>query len=140
MVYLSSLQLPTVVELQSRRDSEQHWIQRLAKSTADKVLSELANSCPKLMAVVIEVEDDRLVASHSRSNSDGNDGDDDEGNGTNYIMPKYCDATYAFIRAQQIDLYGNMSTVGMAVETHMVKHYEPCSDILDLTGSYASEN
>lgn len=93
------------------------------------------------MAVVIEVEDDRLVASHSRSNSDGNDGDDDdEGNGTNYIMPKYCDATYAFIRAQQIDLYGNLSTVGMAVETHMVKHYEPCSDILDLTGSYASEN
>ena len=103
------------------------------KSTADKVLSELANSCPELMAVVIEIEDDRVVAPRDLD-SDDDDGDDD------WTMPKHEDLTYAFIRSKQTDLYGNTSTVGMAVETHMVKHYEPCSDILDLIGSHTSEH
>lgn len=79
------------------------------------------------MAVVIEVEDDRALMS---------DSDDEDGS----IMPQYEDATYAFIRSKQTDPYGNTSTVGMAVETRMVKHYEPCSDILDLIGSYPSEH
>ena len=121
---------PKSEELRSRRDNEQHWRQRLAKSTADKILSELAGTCPELMVVVIEVEDDRALASESGSDS-GSD---------NKIMPEYEDATYAFIRSKQTDPYGNTSTVGMAVETHMVKHYEPCSDILDPMGVFTSDH
>ena len=137
VVYFSALQLPTAEELRSRRDTEQNWRQRVSKSTADKVLSELANSCPELMAVVIEIEDDRIVAlQESHPGSGGNFDDDDD----NWSMPKHEDATYGFIRSKQTDLYGNTSIVGMAVETCMVKHYEPCSDILDLIGSYPSEH
>jgi hypothetical protein len=141
VVYFSDLALPSAEELRSRRDSQQHWSQRLARSTADKILSELVDSCPELMAVVIEIEDDRVEALResrpdSGSDSDGDLDDDDD----NSIMPRHDDATYAFIRSKQIDPYGNTSIVGMAVEARMVKHYEPCSDILDLIGAYPSEH
>jgi hypothetical protein len=116
VVCRSSFQIPITTELQSKRDNEQHWIQRLAKSTADRILSGLANDCPDLMAIVIEIEDDRPVDVETRR--------------TRYRD----DMTYAYIRSKQIDLYGITTTVGMPVETHMVKHYEPCSDVLDLTG------
>lgn len=139
-MYFSALVLPTPEELRSKRDNEHHWRQRLAKITADKILSELANSCPELMAVVIEFEDDRIVHVALRSDSDGDEDDIDDDDDNNWTMPQHDDATYAFIRSKQIDLYGNTSTVGMAVETHMVKHYEPCSDILDLIGTCASEH
>lgn len=78
------------------------------------------------MAVVIEVDDDRALMS---------DSDDEDG-----TMPQYEDATYALIRSKQTDPYGNTSIVGMAVETRMVKHYEPCSDILDLMGVFTSDH
>ena len=55
-------------------------------------------------------------------------------------MPDYDDTTYASIRSKQTDLHGNPSTVGMAVEMHMLKHYETCSDVLDLIGSRAMEH
>ena len=87
------------------------------------------------MVVVIEIEDDRLTASReSRSelDSEGYFDDDDD----NWTMPKREDATYALIRSKQADLYGNTSTVSMAVGIRMVKHYEPYSDTLDLIGSY----
>lgn len=66
VIYWSYFQIPITTELQSRRDNEQHWIQRLAKSTADRILSELANDCPGLMAIVIEIEDDRPVDLETR--------------------------------------------------------------------------
>ena len=119
LIHMTALHCPSEEELRSRRDNVQHWRQRLVKSTADKVLSELANSCPELMVVVIEIEDDRLVASSSRSALDLDTDNDD----AVWTMPKHEDLTYAFIRSKQTDLYGNTSTVGMAVETHMVKHY-----------------
>jgi hypothetical protein len=131
VVHMTSSHYPDIDELRSRRDSKQDWRQRLAKSTADKILSELADSCPELKAVVIEIEDDRALASESDSDLDSDDGK---------IMPEYKDATYAFIRSKQTDPYGNTSTVGMAVETPMVKHYEPCSDILDLMGVFPSDH
>lgn len=142
VVYFSSLELPSTEELRSRRDNEQHWRQRLARSTGDKILSELANSCPELTAVVIEMEDDRLVASRFESNldSDGDEDENDDDDDTGWTMPKHDDATYAFIRSKQIDLHGITSTVGMAGETPMVKYYEPCSGILNLIGSYTSEH
>jgi len=117
LVHMTSLHYPDIDELRSRRNSEQDWRQRLAKSTADKILSELADSCPEL----------------TESDSDLNS---DDGK----MMPEYKDATYAFIRSKQTDPYGNTSTVGMAVETPMVKHYEPCSDILDLMGVFPSDH
>ena len=129
LVYLNTFRCPSAEELRSRRDNEQNWRQRLAKRTADKILSELANSCPELMAVVIEIED-----------NEPDDDDDNDGGGDGRTMPQNEDVTYAFIRSKQTDLYGNTSTVGMAVETCMVKHYEPYSDILDLIGSHASEH
>lgn len=76
---------------------------------------------------------DRLVA--SRSDEDEDDDDDDDDDDTIWTMPGHDNATYAFIRSKQIDLHGIASTVA----THMVKHYEPCSDILDLIGAYTSE-
>lgn len=53
------------------------------------------------MAVVIEIEDDRTVASRvSRSDS----GDDDDDEDTEWTTPKHENVTYAFIRSKQIDL------------------------------------
>lgn len=76
---------------------------RLVKTTADKILSALAISCPKFTTVVIETRGE-FGALSSRS---------------------------AFLRSKQIDLHGHETVLGMAVEPHMVKHYEPCSDILE---------
>jgi len=121
MVFASTFRLPLTAELCPRRDSVQRWFQRLAKSTADKILSELANNCPDLTAIVIEIKEDR--------GRDPNTG----------RWPESASASYAFIRSKQTDLYGCTAIVGMAVETHMVKHYEPCSDVLDLVGAYPSE-
>jgi hypothetical protein len=115
-VYRSAFEIPMTTELQSKRDSEQHWMQRLAKRTADKILSELANDCPHLMAIVIEIDDDKVVDPETRT------------------MRWPNDLSYAFIRSKQTDLYGITATVGMPVETHMVKHYEPCSNVLHLIG------
>jgi hypothetical protein len=104
MVYLSALEFPSAEELRSKKDNEQLYKQRLAKSTADRLLPELADDCPELTAVVIEVEDNRRFSS-------------DDG-----TIPDYDGTTHAFIRSKQTDPYGNTSIVGMAVETHMVKH------------------
>ena len=77
--------------------------EHLVKRTADKIFSTLASSCPRIKVVVIE--------------SVWNYGRDDR-------------AVRAFLRSKQTDLYGRTTVVGMPVEPHMVKHYEPCSDIL----------
>lgn len=82
----------------------QHLTQRLIKSAADKILSTLATCCPSLNVVVIETAGD-------------------------YKLEAF--AVHAFLRSNQIDLHGQTTVVGMTVEPHMVKHYEPCSNILD---------
>jgi hypothetical protein len=66
--------------------------------------STLAMSCPTLTAVVVK---------------------------TCWCIPKDDYKVYAFLKSKQIDLYGHTTVVGMPVEPHMVKHYEPCSDILE---------
>lgn len=76
----------------------------LVKSTADKIFSTLASACPKLKVVVIET-----AWQYGRDDS----------------------AVRAFLKTRQIDLYGHTTIVGVPVEPHMVKHYEPCSDILE---------
>jgi hypothetical protein len=78
----------------------------VVKKTVDKIFSSLAASCPNLTVVVLKV-DGRTV---QRYEDDG---------------------THPFLRSKQIDLHGQTSVAGMAVEQHMVKHYEPCSEILE---------
>jgi len=78
--------------------------EHLIRETADKVLSTLASDCPRLNVVVIET-----AWQYRRDNH----------------------AVHAFLRSKQTDLYGHTTIVGMPVEPHMVKHYEPCSDILE---------
>jgi hypothetical protein len=48
------------------------------------------------------------------------------------VFETYGDAegTYAFLMLKQIGLNGQMAVVGTPVEPRMVKHYEPCSDVL----------
>lgn len=78
----------------------------LVKRAADKIFSTLASTCPRFVALVIEarcVPESRLCGFQA----------------------------YAFLKSKQTDLYGHTSVVGMAVEPHMVKHYEPCAEILE---------
>lgn len=84
--------------------SAQLEIQGLAKRTADMVFSTLAVNCPAFTVVVIK---------------------------TTQVYPHTNPGTHAFLRSKQIDLYGRSSIVGMSVEPFMVKHCEPCSEILD---------
>lgn len=81
-----------------------HRLEHLVKRTADKILSTLASDCPRLNVVVIEIAWQYGRSDHS---------------------------VHAFLKSKQIDLFGHTSVVGMPVEPHMVKHYEPCSDILE---------
>lgn len=37
----------------------------------------------------------------------------------------------AFMKSKQTDLHGLTTIVDMVVEPHMVKHFEPCSDVLE---------
>jgi hypothetical protein len=39
--------------------------------------------------------------------------------------------SYAFLKSKQIGLDGQVAVVGTPVEPRMVKHYEPCSDVLE---------
>jgi hypothetical protein len=78
--------------------------EHLIKRTADKILSTLASSCPRLKVVVIEAT-------------------------WEYGLADY--AVRAFLKSKQIDLFGHSTVVGMPVEPHMIKHYEPCSDVLE---------
>jgi hypothetical protein len=70
-------------------------------STADKLFSTLATSCPRFTVVVL----------------------DDHG-------PK-SPGTPAFLKSRQIGLNDRRTVVGTPVELGMVKDYEPCSDFLE---------
>lgn len=78
--------------------------EHLVQSAADKIFSTLASRCPRLKVVVIE-------------STWGCDLDDF--------------AVRAFLKSERISLYGYLTAVGMPVEPCMVKHHEPCSEILE---------
>jgi hypothetical protein len=80
--------------------------ERVIERTVDKIFSSLAASCPDLTVVILKV-DGRTVERY-----------DDDG-------------THPFLRSKQIDLHGQTRVVGMAEELHMVKHCEPCAEILE---------
>lgn len=75
--------------------------ERLIDSTADHIFASLATRCPDL----------EVVAFH---------------------MPEFTsqDKPYTFLRSKQTDLRDHETFKGTAVESSMVKHHEPCSDIL----------
>jgi hypothetical protein len=82
-----------------------HKRERVIKKPVDRIFSSLAASCPDLTVVVLKV---------------------------NGILEMSEDTgTHPFLRSKQIDLYGQTRVVGMAEELHMVKHHEPCSEILE---------
>jgi hypothetical protein len=76
-------------------------VQRLIHSTADMLFTTLATSCPRFTVVVL----------------------DDYG-------PK-SPGTLSFLKSKQIGLSDQTTVVGTPVELSMIKHYEPCSDILE---------
>jgi len=76
---------------------------RAIYSIVDKVFTSLAIDCPHLAVIV-------LVTMGKFHQDDGVD---------------------TFMRAKQIDSSGESTFTGMPVEHHMVKHYEPCSEILE---------
>jgi hypothetical protein len=90
---------------QTQETVRAHKGERVVKRTVDKIYSSLAANCPHLTVVVLKV-DGRTVEMWED------------------------DGTHPFLRSKQIDLHGQTNVVGMAVEWHMVKHYEPCSEIL----------
>ena len=82
----------------------------LVKRPADKVFSTLASTCPHFVALVIEA---KCVPETQESGR----------------LRGF--QAFAFMKSKQTDLYGHTSVVRMAIEPHMVKHDEPCAEILE---------
>jgi hypothetical protein len=76
---------------------------RVIKSIVDKAFASLAISCPDLAVIVLA----------TMGNFSADDG------------------THSFLRTKQIDLRGETTFIGMPIGHHMIKHYEPCSEILE---------
>jgi hypothetical protein len=74
------------------------------QNAADTIFSTLASHCPRLKVVVIE--------------STSGSGVDD--------LP-----LRAFLKSEQISMYGQITVFGMPIEPCMAKHHEPCSEILE---------
>jgi len=78
----------------------------MMQQLADGIFNELYESCPKFVALVI---DQRTLDEHC----------------TTVDVPRS-----GFLRARQTDICGRTKAVGVPIEPHMIKHYEPCSEIL----------
>jgi hypothetical protein len=83
-------------------------LQHVLKTVADKIFQALVPTCPKFLAVILDVQGDFLRSAFDQS-----------------YLP------HAFIRSKQIDPAGRSTCVGAPVKPTMVKHYEPCFDLLD---------
>nr|OQO16616.1 hypothetical protein B0A51_14117 [Rachicladosporium sp. CCFEE 5018] len=95
------------IESEERQTIFEAQIRHHAAALASKVFQELGVGCPRLRVVVVEAwempQDD---------------------------TPDYF-ATFAFLRASQTDVYGCTRAVAVEEPLHMIKHHEPCSDILE---------
>lgn len=89
--------------MEKAHKSDMHDMQDLA----NKIFDELAPSCPHLAGLVIDA---RKPGEDCRSRDV---------------------RQFGFLRARQIDLCGRTKTVGIAIEPHMIKHHEPCSEIFE---------
>ena len=83
-------------------------IKTLVKRLADKTFAELLEHCPKLVALVIEAREP------------GDDGFSADRRKT------------GFLRAKQIDLCGRITAHATYTQVHMIKHVEPCSEVLEV--------
>jgi hypothetical protein len=106
MEELNDIESPPRPRFQMPETARAYKRERVIKRTVDKIFSSLAVSCPSLTVVILKV-DGRTV---ERWEDDG---------------------TQSFLRSKQIDLYGQTRVVDMFVEPHMVKHHEPCAEILE---------
>ncbi|OQO00825.1 hypothetical protein B0A48_13512 [Cryoendolithus antarcticus] len=95
------------IESEERQTIFEAQIRHHAVILASKVFQELGAGCPRLRVVVVEAwempQDD---------------------------SPEYF-ATFAFLRASQTDVYGCTRAVAVEEPMHLIKHHEPCSDILE---------
>lgn len=85
---------------------------------ADKVFNALAPSCPRFLALVFEYKGVYRYCYQ--------------------LCGRYCTCDeeeamleLAYLRARQVDLYGQWTVVGVRVEPHMVKHHVPYTDVLE---------
>nr|OQO19521.1 hypothetical protein B0A51_12177 [Rachicladosporium sp. CCFEE 5018] len=85
----------------------QAQVRHLATTLANKIFHELLPACPRLRVVVV----------------DAWEMPQDEAPGHF--------ATFAYLRASQTDVYGCTRAVAVEEPLHMIKHHEPCSDILE---------
>ena len=83
-------------------------IKTLVKRLADKTFAELLEHCPKLVALVIEAREP------------GDDGFSADRRKT------------GFLRAKQTDLYGRITAHAEYIQVRMIKHVEPCSEVLEV--------
>jgi hypothetical protein len=83
-------------------------LQHVLKTVADKIFQALVPTCPKFMAVILDVQGDFDHFAFSKP-----------------YLP------HAFIRSKQTDPAGRFTYAGAPVKATMVKHYEPCFDLLD---------
>ncbi|KAK4541738.1 hypothetical protein LTR36_007447 [Oleoguttula mirabilis] len=74
---------------------------------ADKIFQRLATPCPRFAALVLEVRGD----------------DDDSGS----LRP----LQYGYLRGARTDMYGRTAAVGIPIEVHLIKHHEPCCEVLE---------
>ncbi|KAK5136360.1 hypothetical protein LTR08_003486 [Meristemomyces frigidus] len=74
---------------------------------ANRILGALCDSCPNLNALVIDAR---------RTDQDCSDQDVRQ---------------FGFLRARQTDICGRVTAVGVPIKAHLIKHYEPCSEILE---------
>lgn len=72
-----------------------------SKQVADRIFERLADSCPFLVALVIDASDANSL-----------------------VMPA------GFLRAKQLDLYGKTAHAGVPVRPRELVYHEPCSEIL----------
>lgn len=73
-----------------------------ARAAADLVFDSLVPSCPWFVALIVDLN-------------------------TEYGDPLH---SMEFLRSKQINVFGKMSYVGRPVEQGTIKHYEPCSNVL----------
>jgi hypothetical protein len=83
-------------------------LQHVLKTVADKIFQAPVPTCPKLLAVILDIR-----------------GESDSSASGKPYMP------FAFVRSKESDPTGRSMYVGTPVKATMVKHYEPCFDLLD---------
>ena len=93
-------------------------VDRVFTLAANKVFQTLGTGCPGLTVLLFRAQDVEFV-------------------GDGY---ETYDHLFAFIRSLKTDESGHATYEAVSVEPHMLKHYEPRSDILDMENRKITTN